>query len=127
MYSHGKVQVISKFLEHPFTWSVNQDTSKLQYRDLTGPEKLLEIENIGIEQLLPTYNGAEKLPCIWKNFLFLYTNMRKTFYTIEERYEFSQSVHNWLKDFLSIYQTKDITLYIHAFYCHVPHFLKLNG
>ena len=114
-------------LNIPFTWSVNQHTSKLQYRDLTGPEKLLVIENINIEQLLPSYNGAEKLQCVWKNFLLLYTNMRQTFYTIEEIDAFSQSVHNWIQDFLSIYQTKDITPYIHAFYCHVPQFLRLYG
>ena len=59
MYSHGKVQAVFKFLEHPFYFSINQNASKLLYRDLAGNATLLVLENTNIEQLLPTYNGAE--------------------------------------------------------------------
>ena len=114
-------------LNIPFTWSVNRDTGKLQYRDLTGPEKMQVIENINIKELLPSYNDAETVQSVWKKFLLLYTNMRQTFHKHEEIDAFSQSVCTWIQEFLSIYQTIDVTPYMHAFCCHVPQFLRLYG
>ena len=41
--------------------------------------------------------------------------------------EFERSVKSWVKKFTSLYQTKDVTPYIHAFAMHVPQFLRLHG
>ena len=40
---------------------------------------------------------------------------------------FDTSVKSWVRDFLTIYQTKDVTPYIHVFSMHVPQFLSLHG
>ena len=42
-----------KSLGISFEWKIDKDTKKLEYRDLTGPEKLLLIQNINFKSLLP--------------------------------------------------------------------------
>ena len=41
--------------------------------------------------------------------------------------DFTTRVKTWLSVFLSVYQTKHITPYIHIFVNHVPEFLNLCG
>ena len=41
--------------------------------------------------------------------------------------ELRASIKAWVKLFLSIYQCKDVTSYIHAFMMHVPEFIALHG
>ena len=41
--------------------------------------------------------------------------------------ELCASIKVWVKPFLSIYKSKDVTPYIHAFMMHVPQFIALHG
>ena len=41
--------------------------------------------------------------------------------------EFEMSVKSWVIKFTELYQTKDVTPYIHAFSMHVPQFLRMYG
>lgn len=41
--------------------------------------------------------------------------------------EFGHRAKSWVKLFNSLYQTKDVTPYMHAFAMHVPEFLSLYG
>ena len=41
--------------------------------------------------------------------------------------DFKESIDNWLKNFLGVYQTKNVTPYIHLLACHIPEFLKRYG
>ena len=41
--------------------------------------------------------------------------------------EFKSKVDHWMQKFLVVYQTKDVTPYMHALVSHVPEFLKLYG
>ena len=38
---------------------------------------------------------------------------------------FKGKIGDWLSNFLELYQTKDVTPYMHALYAHVPKFLNL--
>ncbi len=40
---------------------------------------------------------------------------------------FRSDSQDWLKQFLNIYQTKNITPYIHALVAHVPQFMEIHG
>ena len=51
--------------------------------------------------------------------------MKETFPSIEVVDTLQEEVKEWIRDFLKIYQTRDVTPYMHAFHCHVPPFLKL--
>ena len=37
------------------------------------------------------------------------------------------SIKSWVRNFITIYQTKDVTPYVHAFAMHVPQFIHLYG
>ena len=41
--------------------------------------------------------------------------------------ELRASIKAWVKPVLSIYQSKNVTPYIHAFMMHVPQFIALHG
>jgi len=49
--------------------------------------------------------------------------MKETFPSIEVVDTIKEEVKEWIRDFLKIYQTRDVTPYMHAFHCHVPQFL----
>ena len=48
-----------------FEWRINKDTKKLEYRDLTGPEKLKLFQSINIIDLLPNYEHNKNLQEVW--------------------------------------------------------------
>ena len=52
-----------------FEWKINKDTEKLEYRDLTGPEKLLLFQHINFHLLLPEFHDVDKLQTLWGNFI----------------------------------------------------------
>ena len=41
--------------------------------------------------------------------------------------KFDASAKTWVNDFVTLYQTKDMTPYMHAFSMHVSQFLSLHG
>ena len=109
-----------------FCLSINRDSNKLQYRDLTGPEKLLLFQNIKIKELLLQDKDAEQLHSVSSTFLNLYSKLGNTFLADQvERCE--QKIQKWTQDFLQLFQTRDVTPYMHAFWCHIPQFLHLYG
>ena len=52
-----------------FEWKINKDTKKLEYRDLTGPEKLLLFQHNNFHLLLPEFYNVDKLQTLWGNFI----------------------------------------------------------
>ena len=49
----------------------------------------------------------------------------KQSYTANQVQVLKNKTATWFKKFLKIYQTKDVTPYMHALYAHVPQFLQL--
>lgn len=51
-----------------FEFSVNKDTRKLEYRDLTGPEKQILLANFKASDLIGDKNRANNIPELWDAF-----------------------------------------------------------
>ena len=108
-----------------FEWMVDKDTKKLQYRDLTGPEKLLVFQKIKIKELLPNFPDSEKVENLWFGFIDIYGKLKLDHNSNDEIERFSREAIKWTEEFLYLYQASDVTPYMHAFRVHVPEFLQL--
>ena len=116
-------------LNIPFHWYVSKETKQLDYRDLTGPEKVKLFKNIKISSLMPNTTDQlegriEKMQEIWDDFWVITQNLKQDFDPCYVEL-FKKQVTSWFEKFLFVYQTKDVTPYMHALYAHVPEFLTL--
>ena len=108
-----------------FEWKINKDTKKLEYRDLTGPEKLSLFQHINFHSLLSDCHDADKLQALWSNFMDIVGDLKLDYPTDDAISSIEDKIKKWFKKFLDLYQAKDVTPYMHALYAHVPEFLKL--
>ena len=111
-----------------FEWEINKDTKKLEYRDLTGPEKLLVLKHINFHFLLSDFHDADKLQALWSNFRDIIGDLKLNYTTGPTDSAISSledKMKKWFQKFLDLHQAKDVTLYMHSLYAHVPEFLKL--
>ena len=110
-----------------FHMYIEKESKNLKWRDLTGPEKLKVFDKINIVELFPNLPQAEKVQRLWMTFFEIYSVLREKKLNNEKVQEFEKSVKDWLILFLSVYQTKHVTPYIHTLVAHIPEFLKLYG
>ena len=108
----------------PFHWYVGKESKQLEYRDLTGPEKVKLFQNIQISSLSPNSGNQDKIQKILDHFWSITQDLKHDFKP-EDVGCFKDKVTSWLEKFLAVYQTKDVTPYMHALYAHVPEFLSL--
>ena len=66
--------------------------------------------------MVPPLDKKEQLQTLWKEFYSLIKDIGK-----------SECENAWVVKFTALYQTKDVTPYIHAFAMHVPEFLRMYG
>ena len=90
-----------------------------------GPEKHRLFHNINISKLFPTLDSKQQLQKVWSDFYDLIIQLGKQEFIVSD--VDGCSAKSWVTSFLKLYQTKDITPYIHAFSMHVPQFLRLYG
>ena len=107
-----------------FRWYVDKESKKLTWRDLTGPEKKRLFKNIAIPTMFPELQTKSQLQLLWTEFFELVEILGKT---ACDAADFDRRAKAWVKSFTAIYQSKDVTPYIHAFSMHVSEFLKLYG
>ena len=110
-----------------FEWKINRDSKKLEYRDLTGPEKLLLFQHINFHLPLPEFHDVDKLQALWGNFIDITgdLNLNLNYSTDDTISSLEDKIKKWFQKFLELYQAKDVTPYMHSLYAHVPEFLKL--
>lgn len=108
-----------------FSWKINKDTKKLEYRDLTGPEKLILFQHINFSTLLPSYDKCNDLEKLWSDFIEIIGDLKLTFTSEESIINLKSKIKNFFSLFLTLYQSKDVTPYMHALNAHVPEFLSL--
>ena len=98
---------------------VDKNSKKLGWRDLTGPEKTRLFKNINIPNLLPMHEKKTQMQKLW-NDLFSIVN------SLSQRncnsVEFDQCAKAWINLFTSVYQSKDVTPYMHCLGIHVSQF-----
>lgn len=97
---------------------------KLNWRDLTGPEKVRLFKNIDIPVLFPDLQSKDQLKKLWSNFFHLTEELGKVDCNAVE---IERQAKEWIRLFTTIYQTKDVTPYMHALSMHVPEFIRLYG
>ena len=114
-----------KSLGISFEWKIDKDTKKLEYRDLTGPEKLLLIQNINFKSLLPNCRVTGDLEVLWSCFMDIVGDLKLDYTTDDAIANLEGTIKKWFTKFLELYQAKDVTPYMHALYAHVPQFLTL--
>ena len=107
-----------------FEWRINKDSKKLEYRDFTGPEKLVLIQNINFKSLLPNCHVTEDLQVLWSSFMDIIGDLKLDYTTDEAIANLEVKIENWFEKFLALYQAKDVTPYMHALYAHVPEFVQ---
>ena len=108
----------------PFTWYIGKETKQLEYRDLTGAEKVKLFQNINISFLLPNSKYKDKIQKIWDDFWEIRQDLKHDFQP-DDVDTLKGKITLWLENYLKVYQAKDVTPYIHALYAHVPEFLSL--
>ena len=124
----GKCRNLNKYIELlkeckiPFHFYVCQDSKKLKWRDLRGPEKHRLFANIDLPKSFPTIPHVEKIQYIWREFRRLNSLLSSESFTECEIESFATGARSWRSKFLEVYQTKNVTPYMHAFVSHVPEF-----
>ena len=126
-YRHmKKYEDLTNKCKVPFRFYVCKDTNKLKWHDLTGPEKHRLFKNIDLPQRFPSILNIEKIMGIWTEFHRLNSQLSSDSYTSVEISVF-EVVKSWRSKFLEVYQSKNVTPYMHAFVAHVPEFLGIHG
>lgn len=110
-----------------FHMYVDKDSKSLKWRDLTGPEKLKLFNKIDIAAVFPGVPNATLIHKIWKDFLTIYNTLCLNPINRNQIKDFQVSVQKWLSLFLSVYQSRHVTPYMHTLIFHVPEFLNLYG
>ena len=106
-----------------FRWFADKESKNgMTWRDLTGPEKIRLFRHIDIPAAFPDLQSKEKLQKLWKDFFNLMVSVGSRSC---DATDFEQSIKAWVKLFTSVYQTKDVTPYMHVFAMHVPQFLEI--
>ena len=102
----------------------DKESKTLKWRDLTGPEKSRLFATINIQSLFPSLHNKAQIHKLWKDFYSLINFLSQTEC---DATEFDRCSKSWVRLFVSIYQSKDVTPYIHCFGMHVSQFLELYG
>ena len=79
----------------PFSWYIGKESKQLEYRDLTGPEKVKVFQNINISLLLPNSLNKEKIQNIWDGFWEINQDLKKDF-TCDDVDSLKKKVTSWL-------------------------------
>ena len=109
-----------------FHMYVDKVSKALKWRDLLGPEKLRLLKEMDIPKLFPTLKNASTLQEIWMEFKEIDTILRSTTFTdTSDVKEFETRVRKWMTLFLSVYQSKHVTPYMHLLVSHIPQFLEM--
>ena len=107
-----------------FQWYITEGR-KFKWRDLNGPEKQRLFSKFNINNICPSLKDAGVIQALWDNFIHLIIEMNSN--QDIDVVCFKEKIKDWIRLFISRYQTKNVTPYMHAFAMHVPEFITLYG
>ncbi|XP_060083702.1 uncharacterized protein LOC132562943 [Ylistrum balloti] len=107
-----------------FELYINKETRKLEYRDLTGPEKQILMTKFQASDLLPNSERANQIQELWDAFSDINMILKSLSPNPDE---VQRKAENWCRMYVSLYQSRDITPYIHALRYHVSELIKFHG
>jgi len=123
-YTKSYETILNETCKIRFQWNVDKVSKEIKYRDLTGPEKVRLFTHMDIAEKFPALSKAKELGKLWKDFLSLVQDINKETCDADD---LRRKIKLWVTLYLSVYQTKDVTPYIHSFLNHVPEFIRLHG
>lgn len=95
---------------------------------MTGPEKLKLFKAIKIPELFPSLRNASDIQTLWDTFKKIYELLWSSKNMDEQEIkDFTEKAKNWITLFTLLYQTKNVTPYMHVLVAHVPKLLKDFG
>ena len=106
-----------------FKFFISKDSKQLSWRDLMGPEKHVVFEKILLVEIFPKLPHVQDIQNLWDNFQKLYTVLQKEEISTEESVSFTEDAKQWVLDFTTVYQAKNVTPYIHILSKHIPELL----
>lgn len=115
---------LNKACKIPFQFYICKNTNTLKWRDLNGPEKYRLFSKVDLPSQVPKIVTIQQ---IWCQFFQLINVVRADSITAEEITKFEADGKAWLKCFLGIYQTMNVTPYMHLMTAHLPEFLRIHG
>ena len=113
-----------------FKFHTDKETKAMKWRDLTGPEKKRLFEHIDIPTLFPSLENSQKIQKLWNEFIALVNHLSVSTEQSLDKWspqDFDKKAKQWVTDFASTYQCKDVTPYMHCLAMHVSEFLQLYG
>jgi hypothetical protein len=105
-----------------FTFLWMQDTKKLTWRDLVGPEKVRLFENFNLAEIIPGHEKFNEVTSLWTEF---YSIIQAIKLVEIEPADLKQRTNEWLKLYLTVYNKSTVTPYMHAFVAHLHEFVLL--
>ena len=103
-YKHmAGYETFVKSLGITFEWRINKDSKKLEYRDLTGPEKLVLVQNINFKSLLPNCHVTEDLQVLWSSFMDIIGDLKLDYTTDQAIANLEVKIKIWFEKFLTLY------------------------
>ena len=109
-----------------FHWLVHKETKNLKWRDSTGPEKLQGFSKIKIPELLPRFQSSRDIQKLWDNFGNIYEQLLINDADDDHISQLEKDIKDWMLLFISLYQTKHVTPYMHALLQHVPETMSIH-
>ncbi len=110
---------------------IGKQSKQLKWRTLTGPEKLKVFARINVQELLPSLPETEtiRIQVLWTELLQLNKMFSKRPEEVDEKEisDFEKSSKEWVVKFIDVYQTTNVTPYIHAMSNHVGQFMRTHG
>ena len=96
-----------------FCWYVKD--SKLNWRDLTGPEKIRLFNLMDIPTVFPSLPQKNEIQHLWSTFTHLINSLKRPDCDADD---LESGAKQWVRHFCSIYQTKHVTPYVHKCTCY---------
>ena len=89
-------------------------STQLKVRTLTGLEKLNVLSSIDIRSLLPSFPNSEsdRIQTLWTELLHINQVLSKPEDELSSA-DIAVKAWDWVRKFISVYQTKNVTPYIH--------------
>ena len=122
-YLHQLEFFINTMCKIPFQFSVSKETKQFIWGDLIGPEKHLFQKN-ALEELFPKLPNVQHVQKLWDSFLKLYAVLQQEEISNNEIDTFRKDAKQWVLNFTMIYQSKNVTPYIHILAQHIPEFIQ---
>lgn len=108
---------ISQQLGIKFNFHINKETNKLEYSDLQGPEKHVLFDKLKISDLHLDSKRSEQIQDIWDNFVSIMSLLSSE---DPDPDTLHRLVDEWSNLYVTVYQCRDFTPYMHLLRSHVP-------